>query len=231
MQAPTLSIADPALAEALSFALVWAFDLSGVPETAAMPVYLAELTARAVAAGDSFLPPGRKDAVRGMLRRGSYKPSGRSKPSSEYLLSAALSGNFPLVNAPVDANNAASLEWGYPASVFDLAKTGTSLSIRLGGEGESYLFNRAGQEIDLRDLPVVCDSAGAPCGNPVKDSMATKVFSGAREVAAVIYAPASDASGDLPRCAERLRSLFLKECGAGTSGAVVFSAGRPMPIA
>lgn len=218
MNEATLTLCDPFLSGRMAFALVWAFGLPGAPDTAAPPAYLSELIGRVSAAGDGFLPAGRKEAVRDMLRRGAYKPSGRAKPSSEYLLSAAREGTFPLVNAPVDANNAASLNWGFPASVFDLAKTGRELIVRYGREGESYVFNRSGQEIDLRDLVVVCGRSGAPCGNPVKDAMATKVFSDAADVAAVVYAPASDADGDLRGCAEYLRGLFLSECGAREAG-------------
>jgi DNA/RNA-binding domain of Phe-tRNA-synthetase-like protein len=213
---------DPTLK--LQTALVWARGLPGCPKTGAAPTYLADLLGRVRAAGESFLPPERKAAVRGMLRFGKYKPAGRSKPSSEYLLAAALEGDFPLVNGPVDANNAVSLEWGYPASVFDADKTGSELFLRRGLAGESYVFNPSGQTIDLEDLLVVCRRFGdeepgssikwEPCGNPVKDAMATKVFEGARAVVAVVYAPAEDPRARLEACAGRFRELLESECGA-----------------
>ena len=246
---------DPAVK--LRAALVWARGLPGCPKTEAPPAYLADLLGRVRAAGESFLPPERKAAVRDMLRFGKYKPAGRSKPSSEYLLAAALDGEFPLVNGPVDANNAISLEWGYPASIFDAAKTGPELFIRRGLAGESYVFNPSGQAIELEDLLVVCRRAGGenassgaparepgsptgwergssilwergssilwergssilwePCGNPVKDAMATKVFEGARDVVAVVYAPASEPRVRLEACADRFRELLATECGA-----------------
>ncbi len=223
---------DPALAERgdLRAALVWATGLGGCPATEALPAYLAGLLARVRAAGESFLPAERKAAVRDMLRYGKYKPAGRAKPSSEYLLAAALSGSepggeFPLVNGPVDANNAVSLEWGYPASVFDAAKTGPELLLRRGKAGESYVFNPSGQEIDLEDLLVACRRGVAgegaewePCGNPVKDAMATKVFEGATDVLALVYAPWSEGPERLEACASRLAGLFTSECGASASG-------------
>jgi DNA/RNA-binding domain of Phe-tRNA-synthetase-like protein len=214
----------------LRAALVWASGIPACPKTELVPAYLSELLGRVAAAGEAFLPPERKAAVRGMLRFGKYKPAGRSKPSSEYLLAAALEGDFPLVNGPVDANNAVSLEWGYPASVFDLAKTGRELLVRRGLAGESYVFNPSGQTIDLEDLLVVCrreaaaggpgESSGAwkPCGNPVKDAMATKVFEDARDVAAVVYAPASENLSLLEACASRFRDLLASECGARDAG-------------
>jgi len=228
IDAGDLSLAiEPGLGGALRVALVWGLGLPGCPPTGEAPAYLAELLARVRSAGESFLPPERKAAVRGMLRHGKYKPAGRSKPSSEYLLAAALEGEgplgaFPLVNGPVDANNAASLEWGYPASVFDLARTGPALFLRYGLAGESYVFNHSGQEIDLEDLAVACRRTAKgdwePCGNPVKDAMATKVFEEARDVAAIVYAPVAEPAVGLEACAARYAELLARECGAAESG-------------
>lgn len=213
---------DPELSGIVRVALVWARGLPGCPGAGAVSPYLAELLTRIRATGESFLPPGRKAAVRSMLRHGKYRPSGRSKPSSEYLLASALEGDgplggFPLVNGPVDANNAVSLEWGYPASIFDIASTGRDLLIRRGLPGESYVFNPSGQVIELEDLIVVCRRTAGdswePCGNPVKDAMATKVFAGCRDVAAIVYAPAVEAPDLLKACAERFTGLLM-ECGA-----------------
>ena len=202
-------------------ALVWGLDMPGCAGTVAEPVYLAELLARVRTAGEGFLPPERKASVRQMLRFGKYKPSGRSKPSSEYLLAAALEGNFPLVNGPVDVNNAVSLESGYPASIFDLDLCGKELMIRRGVHGEAYVFNPSGQVIDLEDLLCVCRKEGEtwlPCGNPVKDAMATKTRDTTRHVAAVIYAPAADAVADLNIAAGRFASFLRTNCGAAESG-------------
>jgi DNA/RNA-binding domain of Phe-tRNA-synthetase-like protein len=214
---------DPSLD--LRAALVWASGLPACPKTDAAPDYLRDLLGRARAAGGAFLAPERKAAVRDMLRFGKYKPAGRGRPSSEYLLAAALEGDFPLVNGPVDANNAVSLEWGYPASVFDSAKTGPDLYLRRGLAGESYVFNPSGQTIELEDLLVICRrgraggaSAWEPCGNPVKDAMATKVFEDARGVVAIVYAPTADGKGRLESCAERFALLLRESCGAVESG-------------
>jgi DNA/RNA-binding domain of Phe-tRNA-synthetase-like protein len=156
-----------------------------------------------------------------MLRHGRYKPSGRAKPSSEYLLAAALEDAFPLVNLPVDANNAVSLQWGLPASIFDIAASGAELLLRRGKAGESYVFNPSGQTIELEDLVCVCRRDGeewAPCGNPVKDAMATKVTEKARGVVAVIYAPADGPGAALEEAAAELDGLLHGACGAAESG-------------
>ena len=216
----------------LRVALVRATGLPGCPKTEAVPAHISALLARVRVAGEAFLPPERKAAVRDMLRHGKYKPAGRAKPSSEYLLAAALAadspeGGFPLVNGPVDANNAVSLEWGYPASVFDAAKTGPLLLLRRGAPGESFVFNQAGQEIGLEDLLVVCRRTAdgwEPCGNPVKDAMATKVFEDARDIAAVVYAPASDGRGRLEACAARFVELLAAGCGAADAGFTIMEA-------
>lgn len=202
-------------------ALVWAMNMPGCPTTSSVPDYISGLLARVRGIGNSFLSPERKAAVRNMLRFGAYKPAGRSKPSSEYLLAAALDGSFPLVNGPVNANNAISLEWGYPASIFDLDRCGAELVLRRGLAGESYIFNASGQRIDLEDLLCVCRAEGdawVPCGNPVKDSMATKTTETTQNVVAVIYAPKTDPRADLSAAAETFAALLDTECEAMDSG-------------
>lgn len=205
---------------ATRIALIWGFGLPACPQTVSPPEHLSELLDRVRIEGDAFIAPERKAAVRGMLRFGAYKPSGRAKPSSEYLFSAALKEDFPLVNGPVDVNNAISLETGYPASIFDLDLCGRRLLLRRGRPGESYVFNSSGQTIDLEDLLCVCRSQGnewLPCGNPVKDAMSTKIRPTTTHVVAVIYAPIAD-SADLDAAAARFAALLRSECRATESG-------------
>jgi DNA/RNA-binding domain of Phe-tRNA-synthetase-like protein len=205
-------------------ALVWGLNMPGCSRTESAPQYLSELLDSVRAAGETFIPPARKAAVRAMLRYRKYKPAGRSKPSSEYLLAAALQDDFPLVNGPVDVNNVVSLKWGYPASIFDIDFCGTELLLRRGLPGESYIFNRSGQSIDLEDLLCVCRKDGEswrPCGNPVKDAMATKIGESTRGVAAVIYAPLTDPKEDAESAAACFEALLHSECGASGSGWVL----------
>ena len=187
---------------------------TGAPAPSGLPALLRRVAAEGVA----VWPEGRRERVRDMLRHGRFHPTGRSKPSSEFLLGAAVRGEFPLVNGPVDVNNQVSLETGFPASVFDADRTGPRLLLRRGRPGESYVFNRAGQAIDLVDLLVVCRGAeedAEPCGNPVKDAMATKVDGETRRLVAVVYAPAADPPGDLDGAAARYAQLLAERCGAG----------------
>jgi hypothetical protein len=215
-------IVDPILQpRTVRVALVWGLNMPECPATMSAPPRLSALIESVRTSGEGFLSAARKAAVRGMLRFGAYKPAGRSKPSSEYLLAAALEGNFPLVNGPVDVNNAVSLEWGYPASIFDLDLCGPSLLLRRGVAGESYVFNPSGQSINLQDLLCVCrpdNETWVPCGNPVKDAMATKTRAETRHVAAVVYAPFSEPVAELEAAANQFAGLLQSECGTERSG-------------
>jgi DNA/RNA-binding domain of Phe-tRNA-synthetase-like protein len=200
--------------------MVWGSGIRGCLPTEKAPAFLQDLLDR-VRAGDQLVSAERKAAVRNMLRHGSYKPAGRSKPASEYLLAAAATDGFPLVNGPVDVNNAVSLQWGYPASVFDATLSGWDLLLRRGMPGERYVFNSSGQAIELEDLLCVCrkvDGAWVPCGNPVKDSMATKTSAATTQVVAVIFAPVEEPPADLRDAAERFASLLASHCGATQTG-------------
>jgi DNA/RNA-binding domain of Phe-tRNA-synthetase-like protein len=153
-----------------------------------------------------------RQAARDLLRNGSYKPTGRGKPASEYLVRAAQQGEagFPRINPPVDVANYMSLKTLFPISLWDLDRAGTDhFLFRLGQPGEAYAFNTAGQEIRLEDLIVGCRLAegaetGRPIVNPVKDSLATKTTDETRRVAACVYAPRAVVSLDDLRldCAE-----------------------------
>jgi DNA/RNA-binding domain of Phe-tRNA-synthetase-like protein len=217
---PTLSIDSSLDPCPVRTALVWGAGMPGCPSSQGIPGFLQQVLDR-VKAGEDLVSAERKAAVRDMLRHGEYKPSGRGKPASEYLMAAARAGDFPLVNCPVDVNNAVSLQWGYPASVFDAAKCGTDLLVRRGAPGESYRFNTAGQVIDLCDLLCLCrqvDGAWVPCGNPVKDSMDTKTSAATTEVIAVLFAPPDEDARHLRDAAERFRDLLASHCGATETG-------------
>jgi DNA/RNA-binding domain of Phe-tRNA-synthetase-like protein len=139
----------------------------------------------------------RRQAVRDLLRNGAYKPTGRAKPASEYLLRAAQENAFPRINAVVDVANFISLREMLPVSLWDLDRAqALQFRFRLGRKGETYVFNRVGQTIDLHDLIVGCrvdpqTMNDEPIVNPVKDSLATKTHDGTRRIAACVYAPAS----------------------------------------
>ena len=141
---------------------------------------------------EEFPPAPVKESVRKLLKRGGFKPSGRNKPAGEYLAQAARENRFPRINNLVDVNNLFSLETGLPASLLDLRAFKARACLRTGKPGEKYVFNSAGQEIDLEGLICVCGEGnspeGIPLGNPVKDSMAGKLTADTESVLGVIYA-------------------------------------------
>lgn len=127
-----------------------------------------------------------KGAVRRMLRLGGYRPAGRGKPASEFLVAASQKGILSSINVVVDACNASSLWGGLPISVVDFDRVTEPLKIEIAAEGSSYLFNRSGQEIQLTGLLCLFDAAG-PCANAVKDSQRTKTHGETERVFAVVW--------------------------------------------
>src|SRR5687767_83201 len=168
--------------------VVVARDVRVGPAPAELSRTLDEFIARR--AGEEFPPAQVKEAVRQMLRNGGFRPSGRNKPASEYLAQAAREGRFSCINNLVDVNNLVSLEHGLPISLLDLDALGEEVELRYGREGEKYVFNNAGHEMDLAGLVCACKVEGAtstPLGNPVKDSMAGKIKDGTSGVVGVVY--------------------------------------------
>lgn len=114
-----------------------------------------------------------RKACRDMLRIGSYKPTGRGKPASEYLLRAALEDSFPSINPVADINNYISLNRLIPISLWDLDKIAAeSWLFRPGKEKEEFIFNASGQTIGLADLVTgfaLTDGQEVPVDTTVKE--------------------------------------------------------------
>ena len=164
-----------------------------------------------------------RQGSREVLRNGSYRPTGRGKPASEYLMRAAGEGSFPRLNGPVDANNLVSLQHCVPISLWDVALAGSDeFEFRLGRAGESYVFNATGQVLDLADLVCGCALDGGdssrPLVTPIKDSLATKLRADSSRIAGCIYYPVG--AGSRPQLS-RITGEFLKwllSCGARAQG-------------
>lgn len=124
--------------------------------------------------------------IRDMMRHGGYKPTGRGKPASEYLVRAAGEGKLRSINAPVDVCNVVSLHSGVPISVVDLERTQGALAIGLAPAEASYVFNASGQEIKVAGLVCLHDGEG-PCANGVKDSQRTKTHEGTTRTLTVLW--------------------------------------------
>ena len=155
-----------------------------------------------------------RGAVRDMLRVGGYKPTGRGKPASEYLVRTAQEGGIRSINVAVDACNVVSLHSGFPISVVDLNLAEPPFSIAIAPHGTSYVFNPTGQEIDVSGLVCLNDAAG-PCANAVKDSQRTKTRPETTRTFSVIWGVAGF-DEEVAAAREWYRDL-LARCGAKTS--------------
>jgi DNA/RNA-binding domain of Phe-tRNA-synthetase-like protein len=162
--------------------------------------------------------------VRDLLRHGGYKPTGRGKPASEYLVRAATEGALGSINAAVDVCNAVSLHSGLPISVVDLDEAAPPFRIRVAPQGASYLFNSSGQEIDLSGLLCLFDVDG-PCANAVRDAQRTKTRDGTRATLSVVWG----CVGHERRLgeAERWYRALLDDVGAATRPVAIEQAGSP----
>ncbi len=129
---------------------------------------------------------GVRQDVRDLLRHGGYRPSGRGKPSSEYLQKAVGDGRLGSINPAVDICNIVSLHSGLPISVIDRDVAREPFSIAIAGAGDEYVFNASGQTIGLNGLLCLFDDAG-PCGNAVKDSQRTKTSDTTTRTMSVIW--------------------------------------------
>jgi DNA/RNA-binding domain of Phe-tRNA-synthetase-like protein len=125
-------------------------------------------------------------AVRALLRHGGFKPSGRSKPASEYLQAALAEARFPSINPLVDVCNLVSLRSGLPISVVDLDLARGELSLIVCAAGTRYVFNPSGQEIDASGLLALADADGA-AGTPVKDAQRTKTHAATRTTLSIVW--------------------------------------------
>ncbi len=189
----------------------------GVRVEPSPPALLWAMTAaeEAVRSDDAAFPEATRAAIRDVLRVGGYKPTGRGKPASEFLLGAAREGGMPRVNNLVDINNLASLKSAHPISIFDFARLGDDVSVRFGRAQERYVFNASGQEMDLTGLPVVCRGPDSEAvGNAVKDSMLGKVHEGTADVLVVVYGTRKLPEPTLTGVCEELAALLREHAGA-----------------
>jgi DNA/RNA-binding domain of Phe-tRNA-synthetase-like protein len=205
----TLTIDPHPLLRVAAFTTTFPAPLAGLSTP---PTVLALLDA------DAPAPMQRDEALRGairdMLRHGGYKPTGRGKPASEYLVRAASDGALGSINLAVDVCNAVSLHSGLPISVVDLGRARAPFRIGVAPAGASYVFNASGQEIDLGGLLCIFDADG-PCANSVRDAQRTKTEPVTTATLSVIWGCIGyeDRLGD----AERWYRALLEQAGATTA--------------
>ncbi len=186
-----------------------------------LPVPLGELTSPdwllALLSAEAEAPLKRSEqrraGVRDLFRHGGYKPTGRGKPASEYLVKASSKGPLGSINLVVDGCNAVSLHSGLPISVVDLGCAEPPLRVAVVAGDERYVFNAAGQEIRLRGLLCLHDARG-PCANGVKDSQRTKTSDDTRRTLSLIWGSLAHAEHTV--AAGRWYREILAKAGAQT---------------
>jgi DNA/RNA-binding domain of Phe-tRNA-synthetase-like protein len=176
-----LTVAPHPLLDLRAFAATFPRPLGEMPTPTSLLVLLQIDAAAPVRSGDDV-----REAVRALLRHGGFKPSGRSKPASEYLIRAVADGALASINAAVDVCNIVSLHSGLPISVIDLDKARLPLHVAVAPAGAAYVFNASGQSIDLGGLLCLGDADG-PCANAVKDAQRTKTDAGTTRTFTVIW--------------------------------------------
>jgi DNA/RNA-binding domain of Phe-tRNA-synthetase-like protein len=201
-----------------TLALVAAKDVRVGPSPASLREQCREASGRVSRAGSAG-GEARRQAVRALLRSGGFKPSGRNKPAQEYLFRTVCENHdLPSINNAVDLINLVSLEAGLPISLLSLDRAGVRLRLRHGRSGECYVFNPAGQQLELEGLLVLCarrSGSDTPVGSPVKDSMEAKITAADRHLLACIYACESAIdSAELQTWLSRIAEGFREYCGA-----------------
>jgi hypothetical protein len=100
-------------------------------------------------------------------------------------------------------------------SVLDADKCGAALEVRVGRDGESYVFNQAGHVIDLAGLFGLAQVGGPMLGNPVKDAMHAKIEPTTSRLVACLWASREVATPARVRAvAEDFAALLVAHCGA-----------------
>lgn len=176
-----LDVEPHPLLELAAFVSDYPRPLGGSPSPESLLALLRPGAVAPMASSDAV-----REAVRGLLRHGGFKPTGRSKPASEYLLRACGEGTLGGINLAVDACNAVSLHSGLPISVVDLGRTSGALRVAVAPAGAAYVFNAAGQSIELAGLLCLHDEAG-PCANAVKDAQRTKTSADTRRTLTLVW--------------------------------------------
>jgi len=151
--------------------------------------------------------------VRDVFRGHGYKPTGRGKPSSEYLARQAAEG-LPRINAAVDLCNAVSLHSGIPISVVDPDRGRAPWRVTVAPAEAEYVFNTGGQVIAVGGLLCLFDAEG-PCANAVKDAQRTKTAGDTRSTLSLLWGPRTQAE-HVDRTLEWYLGLWA-QAGAETS--------------
>jgi DNA/RNA-binding domain of Phe-tRNA-synthetase-like protein len=176
-----LTIDPHPLLDVRAFVTVFSRPLGDMPSSVELRALLSPDAAAPLSSDDDV-----RASVRALLRHGGFKPTGRSKPASEYLLKAVRDNLLSSINLAVDACNVVSLHSGLPISVVDRDHVREPLRIGVAPAEASYVFNASGQTIDLGGLLCLFDADG-PCANAVKDAQRSKTTNETRRTLSLIW--------------------------------------------
>jgi DNA/RNA-binding domain of Phe-tRNA-synthetase-like protein len=208
-----LTVEPHPLLDAKAFVTTFPASLSSIPASETFTRHFAAGATAPMSSSDEV-----RGAIRELLRHGGYKPTGRGKPASEYLIRAVSENALSSINAAVDACNAVSLHAGLPISVVDLSRAKEPFRIAVAKAGETYVFNASGQAIDIEGLLCLYDADG-PCANAVKDSQRTKTTPETTRTLSVIWG--AKALAGRAAQTERWYRELLSAIGAKTEDVVV----------
>src|SRR5262249_10993853 len=135
-----LTVDPHPLLDLRAFATTFPRPLGESPSPPEVTALLAEGAAAPLHSDDAV-----RELVRSLLRHGGFKPTGRSKPASEYLLKAVREGLLSPINLAVDVCNIVSYHSGLPISVIDLDRGRAPYRVGVAPAGASYVFNASGQ--------------------------------------------------------------------------------------
>ncbi len=196
-----IQVDSHALLDLRAFVAVFPRPLGKMPSPPEVTSLLS-LTAAAPLSSDDAV----REAIRNLLRHGGFKPTGRSKPASEYLIKAVNEGMLSSINLAVDACNVVSLHSGLPISVVDLDRGREPFRVAIAPAGSSYVFNASGQSMDLGGLLCLFDVEG-PCANAVKDAQRTKTTAETTRTLSLIWGTQA-LPGRAQKTADWYRSLL-----------------------
>src|SRR5205085_3914175 len=103
-----------------------------------------------------------------------------------------------------------------PCAVADGTRSVPATLVGLAPAGASYVFNTAGQSIDLAGLLCLFDAEG-PCANAVKDAQRTKTTAETRRTLSLLWG--TTALPGRAAAAESWYRTLLEQCGATTEPA------------
>lgn len=196
------------LLDAQAFVAVFPASLESIPTPGSVLAGFAEDYEAPFSTDDDV-----KRIVRDLFRHAGFKPTGRSKPASEYLIKAQAGGFLSSINVVVDACNVASLWSGLPISVVDLDVAVAPYRVGVAEPGTKYVFNASGQEIDVGKLICLHDAQG-PCANAVKDCQRTKTSGSTTRTLCVVWG--TTALGERASLVARWYREMLESAGAST---------------